>query len=64
MARSAQSMIEKLGKLELDILWMKEQLLRKTKANKAELKAIREAREDIAKGDWISGDDFIRQLTG
>ena len=57
-----KQMVKKLGKVESEILWMKERLLTKAKVNKKELEAIRQARKEIAEGKWISGDELIKQL--
>ena len=57
-----KQMVKKLGKVELEILWMKERLLPRTKASKKELEEIRQARKEIAEGQWISGDELIKQL--
>ncbi len=55
-------MLSKIGRVELELLWIKEKLLPKTKATKSEIRAIQEARKEIARGEWISGDEFIKQL--
>ena len=56
--------VKKLDEVQLDILWLKAQLLPTEKVSKKERAEIERAKKEIAKGQWISGDELIKQLSG
>ncbi len=45
----------KLESVEIQIMKLKAMLLTKSKPTKSEIKAIEEAKKEIAKGKWVTG---------
>ena len=57
-----KQVISRIDDVELQLLKLKAMLVPKAKATKAEIRAIEKARKEIAKGEFISGDEFVKML--
>jgi hypothetical protein len=57
-----KQMISKIDDVELQLLKLKAMLVPKSKATKAEIKAIEQGKKEMAKGESISSREFLKKL--
>jgi hypothetical protein len=57
-----RQMMSKIDDVELQLLKLKAMLAPKSKATKAEIRAIEKGRREISKGQSISGSEFAKKL--